>query len=109
MILDNSWKRSKYAKFNKKERESYLIVDDHCGRVVSHDYSTGGIAKDTVFLDPRETATRSHDSRTLVFINVVLCHIGRTIKQHNAVIVIVDTICLDPSIARFNGKDALRT
>ena len=74
----------------------YLIVNYHCGGVITDYDATGGVAVDAIFLNFGETAARNNNASSLIFVNVILRYVCGAIEKHNAIVAIVDSVTLDP-------------
>jgi hypothetical protein len=86
--------------------QAYLIINDHCLRLVSHYDPACVISEDVVSLDSGEAAPTREDAATRIFVNVVLAHLRGAVKHCDAIVVVMDPIVLDPAVAAFYNKYA---
>lgn len=75
--------------------------------IVSHNYSTGDVAEDTILYYLRETAACHNYAASAILIDYIFIYLRRAIEHGYSVVVVVDTVPFNPAEAAFDHKYAL--
>ena len=88
--------------------EQFVLLQDNTG-VISDVDSCLAISIYLVVVYFRERRTSADYSSSLVFHDIVLTDVCCGVKHHNSIVVVVDLVLHDPSVACFKSKDAFTT
>ena len=82
-----------------------LVPQQEDAAVVAHGYACLVVSKDLVLFYLWERGARADDTRSLVFVNLIVAHVRTRVEHDYAVTVVVDVIVLDPAEASFYAED----